>query len=792
MPAVPARVRASAAVRIAVARAPAAAATVAPAAIAPAAVASAAAPVAVPARAAVAAAPAASADRGELLDGLAGHGRVGGEAQADAAALAVDLDHAHLDLLTAVEHVLDGLDALAGRDVRDVQEAVGALGELDEGAERGRLHDLAGELVADLDLLRHGADPVGERVALLARGGVDADVALVVDVDLRLVLVGEPADGLPALADEQADLVRVDLDGRDPGGVLRELLVRRGDHLGHLAEDVRAGLEGLLQRVTEDVEGDARDLDVHLEGGDALGGAGDLEVHVAEVVLHARDVREDDVVVALLDQAHRDARHGALDRHARVHEGQRGAADGRHRGRPVGLEDVRHDTDRVRELVGRRDHRHQGPLGKRAVADVAALRPAHEPGLPDGEGREVVVVPVELLGLEPEAVEPHLLARGAEGGDGERLGLAAREERGPVGARRHADLDRDRADLLRLPAVGADLPHRDAVADDLLLELVEHGLGVGLVLRVGVRGGIARVLLEDRRLDGLRRVLALELVVDRGRLVELLPVRVLDLLEQVLAHLGRRDLELVLARLLAQVVLERAQLLDRRVRDVERVEDLRLGDLARAGLDHEDGLVRAGHDQVELGALEGLLRRVDDEVALDLPDPDRAHGLRERDVGDHQRRRHAVHGEDVVRMLVVDRDGQPDELRLTAPALGEERPQRAVDHPRDEGGLLAGATLAAEEGAGDLAGGVHALLDVHRQREEVDVALVARRGGAEHVGVARTDDDGAGGLFGHLAGLEGDLGPADLRGDALHGVRHMWCSLLARAFGRPGQRLYVS
>ena len=38
-------------------------------------------------------------------------------------------------------------------------------------------------------------------------------------------------------------------------------------------------------------------------------GAGDLEVHVAEVVLDARDVGEDDVVVALLDQAHRDAGH---------------------------------------------------------------------------------------------------------------------------------------------------------------------------------------------------------------------------------------------------------------------------------------------------------------------------------------------------------------------------------------------------------------------------------------------------------------------------------------------------
>ena len=37
-----------------------------------------------------------------------------------------------------------------------------------------------------------------------------------------------------------------------------------------------------------------------------VAGAGDLEVHVAEVVLGALDVGEDDVVVALLDEAHRD------------------------------------------------------------------------------------------------------------------------------------------------------------------------------------------------------------------------------------------------------------------------------------------------------------------------------------------------------------------------------------------------------------------------------------------------------------------------------------------------------
>src|SRR3954468_12637920 len=182
-------------------------------------------------RAAVAVAPraaavAAGADRGELLLGLAGDVRVIGEAQADTAALAVDLDHADRHLVALVEHLLDRRRALARGDVRDVQQAVGALGELDEGAERGRLDDLAGVLVADLDLLGHRADALGERVAQLTAARVDQDLALVVDVDLGLELVLEGADRLAALADEQADLVRVDLDREDPRGVGRELRAR--------------------------------------------------------------------------------------------------------------------------------------------------------------------------------------------------------------------------------------------------------------------------------------------------------------------------------------------------------------------------------------------------------------------------------------------------------------------------------------------------------------------------------------------------------------------------------------
>ena len=201
------------------------------------------------------------------------------------------------------------------------------------------------------------------------------------------------------------------------------------DGLGHLAEDEEPALTSLLQRLAQDVEGDAGDLDVHLEGVDPLLGAGDLEVHVAEVILDAGDVGEDDDVVVLLDQPHGDAGDRCGDRHARCLQGHRGGADGAHRRGAVRLQRLRDDPGHVREVVLRRDRRQQRPLGERAVADVATLRTTHEPSFADRVGREVVVVEERLGLLQPEVVEPHVHPRRAERDVGEDLRLTAGEQR---------------------------------------------------------------------------------------------------------------------------------------------------------------------------------------------------------------------------------------------------------------------------------------------------------------------------------------------------------------------------
>src|SRR5262249_30375473 len=112
----------------------------------------------------------------------------------------------------------------------------------------------------------------------------------------------------------------------------------------------------------------------------------------------------------------------------------------------VRLRDLRDDADRVGELVMLRQYRADRPPGELAVADLAAAGRAEPPGLADRERWEIVVQQEGLLVGALQRVDELLVLAGAERGDHQRLGLAAREQRRAVGARQDADLADDRPD----------------------------------------------------------------------------------------------------------------------------------------------------------------------------------------------------------------------------------------------------------------------------------------------------------------------------------------------------------
>ena len=192
--------------------------------------------------------------------------------------------------------------------------------------------------------------------------GGDGDGAVVFNVDFGAGFGGEGADGFAAFADNVADFVLVNLHGEEARGVLRELL--RAGHGGlHLLEDVQAGFFGLCQCNLHDFFGDALDFDVHLQGGNAFGGAGHFEVHVAEVVFVAQDVGEHGEFVAFQNQAHGNAGHMGFERHTGGEQAQAAAAHGGHGRRAVGFGDFRHHAHGVAEFFGRGQHAEQGAFG---------------------------------------------------------------------------------------------------------------------------------------------------------------------------------------------------------------------------------------------------------------------------------------------------------------------------------------------------------------------------------------------------------------------------------------------
>ncbi len=117
-----------------------------------------------------------------------------------------------------------------------------------------------------------------------------------------------------------------------------------------------------------------------------------------------------------------------------------------------------------------------------------------------------------------------------------------------------------------------------------------------------------------------------------------------------------------------------------------------------------------------------------------------------------------------MRVHLVGAEDGADDVDLVAEALGERRPERPVDEPAGEDRLIGRPALPAEERARDLARGVHALLDVDGEGEEVgplpDLAGCGRRD--EDHGVPEAGDDGAVGLAGKFSCLEGQgaVGPA--------------------------------
>jgi hypothetical protein len=266
-------------------------------------------------------------------------------------------------------------------------------------------------------------------------------------------------------------------------------------------------------------------------------------------------------------------------------------------------------------------------------------------------------------------------------------------------------------------------------SSQLVAELLLYRLLNGrqlLALENRVQAGAHLCAPHDVFLAGLhrqlRRQLDSDLFDERGRLAraELRDLRAKASSLRLLELAGQLEVEpLRLADATPQLFLCVTELSDLLVREREGLEDRLLGNLLGTCLDHRQRLLGADDEQIELRLLHLLHRGVDDQPVLDQADADGSNRAQEGQRGDHQRGRDAVDAKRVMGRDEVGGEHRSDALHLVAEALRPERPNRAVGHPGGQDRPFGRAPLALEKAAGDLAGGVHALLYVDCQREEV-------------------------------------------------------------------------
>ena len=369
------------------------------------------------------------------------------------------------------------------------------------------------------------------------------------------------------------------------------------------------------------------------------------------------------------------------------------------------------------------------------------------------------MVDIALLLLLEDSVQLLRIAQSTQGAERQNLSLTAGEHAGTVYARQNVNLGSQRTNLFHAAAVYA-LAVCQPAANDLLLQLVYALAKISAVLFLVLLVQSCFKLVNDSAHAGVTD----GLVVGIHSNLELVVAGCLELVEQVVVDVMMLVLELRLADLVLDGLDERADLLQLLMSFHEGVKHLVLRNFLRAGLDHDDLVLGRAQGNVHLGNLALLGGRVDNGLAVDDADLAAGYNVVERDVGDGDRDGSAQQSDYLGRVVIIVLENGADDGNVVAQVLREERTHRTVDLTRGQDRLLGRTALAAHEGAGDAAYGVHALLEVNGEREKVDAVtrLSGCGSGNENSGLAVANQAGAVSELCHLAGLDGQLAAGDL------------------------------
>ena len=129
--------------------------------------------------------------------------------------------------------------------------------------------------------------------------GVDGYISFFVNVNLNTGLSDDLIDGFSTFADDNLNLVHINLDGVDFRSSWSQLRTRSWNRRFNQIQNFKAGFLSLSQSFCQDFRCNSFNLDIHLQGGNPFASTSYLKVHIAKMVFQTLNVRQNRVVAAI-------------------------------------------------------------------------------------------------------------------------------------------------------------------------------------------------------------------------------------------------------------------------------------------------------------------------------------------------------------------------------------------------------------------------------------------------------------------------------------------------------------
>src|SRR6516162_10337746 len=276
----------------------------------------------------------------------------------------------------------------------------------------------------------------------------------------------------------------------------------------------------------------------------------------------------------------------------------------------------------------------------------------------------------------------------------------------------------DLANLVEGPSVRAALGLQNFRTEKVFAQTFESALGQRQLL-LFLFGDVLYNLILER----LHKMVALLLgVFLRVQRVEQLCAKVLlQVVVNLLVEGQRLDNNFGRLELVVKLLDPSNNLADLLVPEIQRFDNFFFRHFERASFHHHDALLGAGNNDVQLAGLLLGNGRVGHQLPVEQTHANGRNRVAEWQIGTIGGRRGGGHRNHIRVIGAVRRQNQGNNLGLIPPAIGKQRPHRAIDQPRYQNFLFRRPSLPLEKTSRNLSGRIGVFPVVHGQGEKVTV-----------------------------------------------------------------------